>query len=59
MQKEDRIKLQMLLSIGQSIDQIAKHLGRHRSTIYREISRPGVCDKDYNAEAYICKLDQI
>ena len=52
LQKEERIKLQTLLSIGQSIDQIAKHLGRHRSTIYREISRPGVCDKDYNAEAY-------
>jgi IS30 family transposase len=41
-QKEERIKIQTLISIGQSIDQIAKHLGKHRSTIYREISRPGI-----------------
>jgi len=52
LQKEERIKLQTLLSIGQSIDQIALHLGRHRSAIYREISRTGVRDKDYDAEIY-------
>jgi len=52
LQKEERIKLQTLLSIGQSIDQIALHLGRHRSTIYREISRSGARDKDYDAEIY-------
>ena len=52
LQKEERIKLQALLCIGQSIDQIARHLGRHRSTIYREISRPGACDEDYDAETY-------
>ena len=51
-QKEERIKIQTLISIGQSIDQIAKHLGRHRSTIYREISRPGICEMAYDAETY-------
>lgn len=51
-QKEERIKIQTLISIGQSIDQIAKHLGRHRSTIYREISRPGICEGVYDAETY-------
>lgn len=51
-QKEERVTIQTLLAVGQSIDNIAKHLGRHRSTIYREMSRAGVCSNDYDAELY-------
>lgn len=51
-QKEERVKIQTLLAVGQSINNIAKHLGRHRSTIYREMSRAGVFNNDYDAELY-------
>ena len=49
---EERIKIQTLLEIGKTIDEIAKYVGRHRSTIYREMSRSGVRDQQYCAELY-------
>ena len=49
---EERIKIQTLLEIGKTIDAIAKYIGRHRSTIYREMSRSGVKDQQYCAEMY-------
>ena len=52
LQKEERIKIQTLLTIGQSIDEIAKQIGRHRSTLYREMSRAGVNTAHYEAEFY-------
>lgn len=52
MSTEERIKIETLLSLGTSTKQIALYLGRHRSTIYRELHRPGICDKQYNAVAY-------
>ena len=52
MSTEERIKIETLLSLGTSTKQITLYLGRHRSTIYRELHRPGICDKQYNAVAY-------
>jgi IS30 family transposase len=52
LQKEERIKIQTLLDVGKSIDEISVYLNRHRSTIYREMNRPGVQLEKYNAEAY-------
>ena len=52
MSTEERIKIETLLDLGTSKKQIALYLGRHRSTIYRELNRPGICDKQYNAVAY-------
>ena len=52
MSTEERIKIETLLSLGTSTKQIALYLGRHSSTIYRELHRPGICDKQYNAVAY-------
>lgn len=52
MSTEERIKMETLLDLGTSKKQIALYLGRHRSTIYRELNRPGIRDKRYNAEAY-------
>ena len=49
---EERIKIQTLLEIGKSIDAIAKYIGRHRSTVYREMSRSGVRNRQYCAELY-------
>ena len=49
---EERIKIETLLDLGTSKAKIALYLGRHRSTIYRELNRPGICDKQYNAELY-------
>jgi len=49
---EERIKIETLLDLGTSKTQIALYLGRHRSTIYRELNRPGICDKQYDAESY-------
>ena len=42
LQKIDRIKIQTLIDTGNSIDDIAIYLNRHRSTIYREMKRGGV-----------------
>jgi IS30 family transposase len=39
LQKSERIQIQTLLEVGKSIDDIALYLGRHRSTIYREMNR--------------------
>ena len=50
LQKSERIKMQTLLDIGKSIDNIALYLGRHRSTIYREMNRVGDQIKSYQAE---------
>ncbi len=49
---EERIKIETLLDLGASKAKIASYLGRHRSTIYRELNRPGICDKQYDAESY-------
>jgi IS30 family transposase len=40
--KTNRIEIQTLLSEGFSKSKIAKYLGVHRSTIYREIKRGSV-----------------
>ena len=52
LQKEERIQIQTLLDVGNSIDEIAVYLGRHRSTIYREMNRAGVNAESYQAETY-------
>ena len=39
LQKIERIQIQTLLDTGNSIDDIAIYLNRHRSTIYREMKR--------------------
>ena len=39
LQKIERIQIQTLLDTGNSIDNIAIYLNRHRSTIYREMKR--------------------
>lgn len=52
LQKEERIKIQTLLDVGKSITDISVYLKRHRSTIYREMSRPGIQAKRYSAESY-------
>ena len=39
---EERIKIETLLDLGTSKAKIASYLGRHRSTIYRELNRPGI-----------------
>ena len=49
---EERIKIETLLDLGTSKAKIASYLGRHRSTIYRELNRPGICDQQYDAESY-------
>ena len=38
MSTEERIKIETLLDLGTSKKQIALYLGRHRSTIYRELN---------------------
>ena len=52
LQKSERIQIQTLLEVGKSIDSIALYLGRHRSTIYREMNRSGADIEDYQAEIY-------
>ena len=52
LQKIERIQIQTLLDTGNSIDDIAIHLNRHRSTIYREMKRSGVNVKNYEANIY-------
>ena len=52
LQKLERIQIQTLLKIGISIIKIADHLGRHRSTIYREINRRNAESDVYEAEIY-------
>lgn len=37
--KEDRIKIEMLLKAGMKVTKIAKELGFHFSSIYREIKK--------------------
>jgi transposase, IS30 family len=49
---EERIKIETLLDAGKSVDEIALYLDRHRSTIYRELNRPGICSQQYNAALY-------
>ena len=50
--KEERIKIQTLLEVGKSIDDIAIYLNRHRSILYREMNRVGTHRNNYNAEVY-------
>lgn len=52
LQREERIKIQTLLEVGKSIDEVAMYLGRHRSTVYREMNRPGIQAECYSAEVY-------
>ena len=52
LQKEERIKIQTLLDVGKSIADISVYLKRHRSTIYREMNRPGIQAEHYSAEMY-------
>ena len=52
LRSEERIRIETLLDLGTSKKQIALYLGRHKSTIYRELNRPGICDKQYDAESY-------
>ena len=52
LQKTERIKIQTLLDTGNSIDDIAIYLNRHRSTIYREMKRAGVGIENYEADIY-------
>ena len=52
LQKEERVKIQTLLDVGKSINDISVYLNRHRSTIYREINRSGVLVERYSAEIY-------
>ncbi len=52
LQKLERIQIQTLLETGRSIDAISVYLGRHRSTIYREMHRVDVSRKDYQAERF-------
>jgi IS30 family transposase len=52
LQKDERIKIQTLLEVGKSIDEISVYLKRHRSTVYREMNRAGVQVENYSAESY-------
>jgi IS30 family transposase len=49
---EERIKMEALIGANISADKIATQLRRHRSTIYREISRSGVNLPSYSAYEY-------
>jgi len=55
---EDRIKMEALLDADISISNIAKQLGRHRSTIHRERNREGVLTKEYSATIYQNQVKQ-
>lgn len=52
LQKEERVKIQTLLDVGKSINDISVYLNRHRSTIYREMNRSGVLVERYSAKIY-------
>jgi len=52
LKKEERIQIQTLLDVGKRTEEISKYLGRHRSTIYREMQRLGVNDERYDANVY-------
>ncbi len=47
---EERIKMEALLGAGVKADQIAKQLGRSRSTIYRELQRGQRHSQTYSAK---------
>jgi len=46
---EQRSQLQLLLKMGKSKKEIAKELGVHRSTVYRELKRNAKKDGGYSA----------
>lgn len=52
LQKEERIKIQTLLDVSKSITDISVYLKRQRSTIYREMNRPGIQEERYSTESY-------
>lgn len=52
LQQDERIKIQTLLEVGKSIDEISVYLKRHRSTLYREMNRAGIQADKYSAESY-------
>ena len=52
LQKEERLQIQTLLEMGHGVDYISKYIGRHRSTIYREMNRSGVDSDHYSASIY-------
>jgi transposase len=59
LQKEERIKIQTLLDVGKSIDEISVYLNRHRSTIYREMNRGRVSNsRNIMPKPIICSLEQ-
>ncbi|MCP3686274.1 MAG: IS30 family transposase [bacterium] len=47
---EERIKMEALVEMDIGADQIAKQLGRGRSTIYRELQRGDSCSPHYSAK---------
>lgn len=47
---EERIKMEALLDAGVKAEQIAKQLGRGRSTIYKELQRGRFCSEVYSAK---------
>lgn len=47
---EDRKALEIMLTSGFSISEIAELLGVHRDTIYRELHRSGKTRDSYTAE---------
>ncbi len=44
---DERARIEAMRAAGASVDDTARRLGRHRSTVYRELERGGV----YDAEA--------
>ena len=46
---EERARIEAMTEAGVPTEEIAERLGRHRSTVYRELKRSG-CDRGYDAE---------
>lgn len=46
----DRQLIEMYLSAGMRVSEIAKKIGVHRNTIYRELTRCGMNKENYNAD---------
>ena len=47
----ERARIEAMRSAGVSVDGIAERLGRHPSTVYRELGRCGGPEGVYDAEA--------
>lgn len=46
----DRQLIELYLSAGMRVSEIAKNIGVHRNTIYREFTRCGMTKENYNAD---------